>query len=406
MAPVVFDNVSKKFRRGERHNSLRDLVPAAARRIFRKRPAADTLRDKEFWALRNVSFEVEAGQAIGIIGANGAGKSTTLKVLTKILRPTSGRCAVRGRIGALIEVAAGFHPELTGRENVYLQGAIMGMKRAEIAQRFDEIVEFAGVAESIDTPIKRYSSGMNARLGFSIAAHLRPDVLIIDEVLSVGDITFQQKCFDRMLEFKQQGIAIVLVSHNLQAVGMLCEHAIYLANTVKAMGPTTEILEAYVRDAQKVPESADSAVKIKTVSLSTPAGTVGSHAEIAPRTPMTMRIVARSTRPIDDVTFRFMIHRSTDQLLVFDGQVHRRELGSVAEFDGEFTLEFRFGAYLVAGHYYMSLWVFHNPTRQALMGPQQLATLAITESQSRKGIVDVDFSAALETRVEESEVAR
>jgi homopolymeric O-antigen transport system ATP-binding protein len=405
VAPVVFDNVSKKFRRGERHNSLRDLVPAIVRSTFRKRPA-DTLRDQEFWALRNVSFEVEAGRALGIIGANGAGKSTTLKVLTKILRPTTGRCAVKGRIGALIEVAAGFHAELTGRENVYLQGAIMGMKRAEISERFDEIVEFAGVADSIDTPVKRYSSGMNARLGFSIAAHLRPDVLIIDEVLSVGDITFQQKCFDRMLEFKRQGIAIVLVSHNLQAVGMLCEQAIYLAHSVKAMGPTTEILEAYVRDAQKVPQSDDGVITITSVSLSTPTETLGTHAEILPKTPMTLRIVARSSKPIDDVTFRFMIHRSTDQLMVFDGQVHRRELGSVAEFQGEFTLDFRFRAHLVAGHYYLSMWVFHNPTRQALMGPQQLATLAITESQSRTGIVDVDFSAALETRAEVSEVAR
>ena len=405
MPPVVFDNVSKKFRRGERHNSLRDLLPAIVRSTFRKRPG-EQLGDQEFWALRNVSFEVEAGQALGIIGANGAGKSTTLKLLTKILRPTSGRCAVRGRIGALIEVAAGFHGDLTGRENVYLQGAIMGMKRAEISERFDEIVEFAGVAESIDTPVKRYSSGMNARLGFSIAAHLRPDVLIIDEVLSVGDLTFQQKCFDRMLEFKQQGIAIVLVSHNLQAVDMLCEHALYLANSVKAMGPTTEVLEAYVRDAQKAPQSADSAVKITSVSLSTPAGIAGSHADIGPRTPMTMRIAARSSTPLDDVTFMLRICRSTDQLRVFDGQIHRRELGGIGDFNGEFTLSFRFRAHLVAGHYYLVVCVFHNPTRHMLLQQQQVATIAIVDSQCRAGIVDVDFSAALESRDEVSEVAR
>ena len=165
---VVFDNVSKKFRRGERHNSLRDLVPSLVQGLLRAR-SDESLGTEEFWALRNVSFEVSPGRRSGIIGPNGAGKSTTLKVLTRILKPTSGLSAVKGRVGALIEVAAGFHPDLTGRENILLQGAIMGMKRAEIIERFDEIVEFAGVSDFIDTPVKRYSSGMNARLGFSIA---------------------------------------------------------------------------------------------------------------------------------------------------------------------------------------------------------------------------------------------
>src|SRR5213082_2142763 len=199
MSAVVFEGIWKKFRRGERHDSLRDLVPALARGLARRRRPLD-LAEQEFWAVRDVSFEVGAGEALGIIGPNGAGKSTILKLLTKILRPTRGRVEMRGRVGALIEVAAGFHPDLTGRENVFLQGAVMGMKRAEIQMRFDEIVDFAGVSEFIDTPVKRYSSGMNARLGFSIAAHLMPDVLIIDEVLSVGDMAFQERCFERMLE--------------------------------------------------------------------------------------------------------------------------------------------------------------------------------------------------------------
>jgi lipopolysaccharide transport system ATP-binding protein len=192
---VRFDKVWKKFRRGERHDSLKDLIPALSRQLF-SRNVPKELRQDEFWTLENVSFEVLPGQALGIIGRNGAGKSTTLKLLTKILKPTRGYSSVSGRVGALIEVAAGFHPDLTGRENVYLQGAIMGMRRPDIAARFDEIVDFAGISAFIDTPIKRYSSGMNARLGFSIAAHLNPDVLIIDEVLSVGDMSFQQRCFD------------------------------------------------------------------------------------------------------------------------------------------------------------------------------------------------------------------
>ena len=176
---MPFESVWKKFQAGERHDSLRDLVPAMARRWFRRAPATE-LRDKEFWALRDVSFAVRSGEGLAIIGPNGAGKSTTLKLLTRILKPTKGTSLVRGRVGALIEVAAGFHPDLTGRENVYVQGAIMGMKRAEITARFDEIVAFAGVESFVNTPVKRYSSGMNARLGFSIAAHFNPDVLIID----------------------------------------------------------------------------------------------------------------------------------------------------------------------------------------------------------------------------------
>jgi len=246
-APIVFDNVSKKFRRGERHDSLRDLVPALLRGALRRR-SADVLESDEFWALRDVSFEVQPGEALGIIGSNGAGKSTTLKVLNRILKPTRGHASVRGRVGALIEVAAGFHPDLTGRENVFLQGAIMGMSRADIAARFDQIVEFAEIPEFIDTPVKRYSSGMNARLGFSIAAHLQPDVLIIDEVLSVGDMRFQEKCVRRMEEFLRQGTAIAFVSHNLSAVRQLCSRALMLKRgAIAAFGPAEEVIADYGR---------------------------------------------------------------------------------------------------------------------------------------------------------------
>jgi len=239
---VTFDRVSKAFKRGERHDSLRDLIPALARRMLGRAAAAD---DRAFWAVQDVSFEVHAGEALGIIGRNGAGKSTVLKLLTRILKPTRGSCAVVGRTGALIEVAAGFHPDLTGRENVYLQGAVMGMRRAEIASRFDEIVEFSGVENFIDTPVKRYSSGMNARLGFSIAAHLHPDVLLIDEVLSVGDLPFQEKCQARMKRFLDQGTAIVFVSHHLPAVAQLCNQVLLLDHgaTVRLGAPAAVIQE-------------------------------------------------------------------------------------------------------------------------------------------------------------------
>src|SRR5437762_12676114 len=185
MSAVVFEGIWKKFRRGERHDSLRDLVPALARGLARRRRPLD-LAEQEFWAVRDVSFEVGAGEALGVIGPNGAGKSTILKLLSKILRPTRGRVEMRGRVGALIEVAAGFHPDLTGRENVYLQGAIMGMARAEIAHKMDEISELAGPADFIDTPVKRYSSGMHARWAFSVAAHLDPAAPVSTEGRAVG----------------------------------------------------------------------------------------------------------------------------------------------------------------------------------------------------------------------------
>ena len=225
---VVFDHVWKKFRRGERHDSLRDAIASLVKRPFQRRPAPDELADQEFWALKDVSFEVQPGEALGIIGPNGAGKSTALKLLTKILRPTKGSCSIRGRVGALIEVAAGFHPDLTGRENVFLQGAILGMTRQEVTQKLDAVVEFSGIGDFIDTPVKRYSSGMNARLGFSIAAHMDPAVLVIDEVLAVGDQLFQQKCLKRLEEFKRSGATIVFVSHNMQAIVSLCERGLLL----------------------------------------------------------------------------------------------------------------------------------------------------------------------------------
>ena len=225
---VVFDQVWKKFRRGEHHDSLRDAVTALVKRPFTRRPSVDALREEEFWALRDVSFEVQPGEALGIIGPNGAGKSTALKLLTKILKPTMGTALVRGRVGALIEIAAGFHPDLTGRENLYLQGAILGMTRAEVASKLEAMVEFSGIRAFIDTPVKRYSSGMNARLGFAVAAHVDPDVLLIDEVLAVGDFSFQQKCFARLEEFRKSGAAIVFVSHNMQAIVSLCDKALLL----------------------------------------------------------------------------------------------------------------------------------------------------------------------------------
>ena len=241
---ITFEHVWKRFRRTERHTALRDLIPSLIKRAVR---AEHELKRDEFWALKDASLETRRGAALGIIGPNGAGKSTVLKLLTKILRPTEGRCELRGRVGALIEVSAGFHQDLTGRENVYLQGAIMGMKRAEIDRKFDEIVEFSGIAEFLDTPVRRYSSGMNARLGFSIAAHLEPEVLIVDEVLAVGDFAFQQRAFGRLQEMVNQDVTTILVSHQLERIATLCKHVVLLRQgEVAHAGPAAETIAAYV----------------------------------------------------------------------------------------------------------------------------------------------------------------
>jgi ABC-type polysaccharide/polyol phosphate transport system ATPase subunit len=246
---VVFDAVWKKFARGEKHDSLRDLIPALARRIVgRGAPRQTELADNDFWAVRDLSFEVLPGKTLGIIGPNGSGKSTTLRMLTKILEPTRGHAEVRGRMGALIEVSAGFHGDLTGRENVFLQGAIMGMRSKHIERKFDEIVEFSGIPEFIDTPVKRYSSGMNARLGFAIAAHLEPDVLIIDEVLAVGDMSFQERAYGRIKELARSGIPVVIVSHQLDRVADLCTEALLLnRGEVAYRGSPMETINAYVQ---------------------------------------------------------------------------------------------------------------------------------------------------------------
>lgn len=269
---ILMDGVWKKFHRGEFHDSLRDLIPAVARRLVGKGPDRSQLQEGDFWAVKDVSFEVEPGEALGIIGPNGSGKSTILKLLSGILRPNRGTCQVEGRIGSLIEVAAGFHPDLTGGENIFLQGSIMGMRKEEIAAQFDQIVEFAGIPEFIDTQVKRYSSGMNARLGFAIAAHLNPDVLLIDEVLAVGDYSFQKRAFARIAEIVRRNIPVVIVSHQLDRIAELCTRAILLEQgEVRFRGSPTETIAAYVgnraAEAQREVGSDGSPLRIRSLTI-------------------------------------------------------------------------------------------------------------------------------------------
>jgi lipopolysaccharide transport system ATP-binding protein len=223
--------------------SLTRVAMASWRRCVRRERSN---RNKDFWALKDISFQIEPGQVVGIIGRNGAGKSTLLKILSRITKPTQGQVEFRGRVGSLLEVGTGFHPELTGRENTYLNGAILGMTRREIARKFDSIVEFSGVEKFLDTPVKRYSSGMYVRLAFAVAAHLEPEILLVDEVLSVGDLEFQKKCVGKMEEVANSGRTILLVSHHLAAVESLCSRTLVLNNgSVHFDGPTLEALDHF-----------------------------------------------------------------------------------------------------------------------------------------------------------------
>ena len=248
-------NLSKRYLIGEAgaHKSLREALALAGRRFARnalQRDAADdhTALRREFWALRDVSFQVRQGEVVGIIGDNGAGKSTLLKILSRITEPTEGELRFRGRIGSLLEVGTGFHPELTGRDNIFLSGAILGMTRAEIMRRYDEIVAFSEIGDFIDTPVKRYSSGMYMRLAFAVAAHLDVDILLIDEVLAVGDVRFQRKCLSRVDKIAGAGKTIIFVSHNLVAVQSICPRTIWIDHgRIVADGPSADVVKAFMR---------------------------------------------------------------------------------------------------------------------------------------------------------------
>lgn len=244
-AIIRFENVSKKFTlHHERPRSFQELAVNLLRRGPRSR--------EQFWALRDVSFSVQPGQMIGFVGANGAGKSTVLKLISHIIEPTLGQITVNGRIGALLELGAGFHPDLTGRENIYLNGSIMGLRRSEMRRKLDDIVAFAELERFIDVPVKHYSSGMYVRLGFSIAVHTDPEILLVDEVLSVGDQVFQHKCMERIGVLRQDEVTIVLVSHNMADVGHLCDRVIWLKDgEVQADGYATTVVDQYVAFSNK-----------------------------------------------------------------------------------------------------------------------------------------------------------
>src|SRR6266550_2944240 len=248
--PIIkVESLSKRYRIGTLgHTSFRDAVAGAVRAPLRSLRGKNGPDENTIWALKDVSFEVAPGEIIGIIGRNGSGKSTLLKILSRITRPTSGRVALKGRVGSLLEVGTGFHSELSGRENVFLNGAVLGMTRREIENKFDEIVAFAETEQFLDTPVKHYSSGMTVRLAFAVAAHLEPEILIIDEVLAVGDIAFQKKCLGKMNEVARHGRTVLFVSHDISAINALCQRAILLHEGSLVMDGLTRDVSRYYLD--------------------------------------------------------------------------------------------------------------------------------------------------------------
>ncbi len=309
---IRFEHVSKKFiLHHDRPRTFQELLI----RLFRRAPSSTA----EFWALHDVSFEIPWGQTVGFIGPNGSGKSTTLKLMAGILEPTSGTITVNGRLAALLELGAGFHPDLTGRENVYLNGTLLGFSQAEMRRRFDDIVAFAELEEFIDVPVKHYSSGMYVRLGFAVAVHVEPEILLVDEVLAVGDAAFQRKCLDRIYELKRQGVTIVFVSHDLGAVQSLCDYAYWFEHgRVQQEGNPVDVVMAYLSHSAQQEERAESRapleearwgtgrIRITNVELCDETGTPCQAFPTGAS--MSVHIHYEAPEPVEDPVFGLAIH--------------------------------------------------------------------------------------------------
>lgn len=240
---IIFDNVSKSY------PLYHHITGGLKNLLFNLPKAVRTIKDSRYEALRDISFEIYKGESFGIIGRNGAGKSTTLGLMAGVLKPSRGNVSIKGHVSPLLELGAGFHPELTGKENIMLNGVLMGFTRAEVQRRMEEIVEFSELGDFIEQPIRVYSSGMLARLGFSVVSSLDPEILLIDEILAVGDISFQKKCFDKMMEFKKNGVTMVFVSHSMGSVEMICDRAVWIDNhTMRMSGDAKQVAEEYLRN--------------------------------------------------------------------------------------------------------------------------------------------------------------
>jgi lipopolysaccharide transport system ATP-binding protein len=386
----------------ERYTTLRDVVARSvtsaqrsAVNLFRKGPASRN-HTEEFWALKDVNFEIRRGEVVGIIGRNGAGKSTLLKILSRITEPSEGRVEIEGRVASLLEVGTGFHPELTGRENIYLNGAILGMGRPEIRRKFDEIVAFSEVEQFLDTPVKRYSSGMYVRLAFSVAAHMEPEILIVDEVLAVGDTAFQEKCIGKLDDVsKSTGRTVLFVTHNMSVVQHLCSRAVLMGSgRLTASGSTASIVKQYLSDARKEPKVAlaDWADRITTgeariTNFELGNGTVGNH--IAFGEDFRFRIRAEFNRSIIDPTFGLIIHDAAGVPLVNINTLHQGlRLGRV---EGNLVIEGMIPKIsLYPGVYYLSPWIADSAVTRDVDFVRMCSDLNISTAPGLYGDLKLD----------------
>lgn len=382
--------VFKRFRRGDRYDSLRDWFAAALTPRGTKRIE----HPDDFWAVNDISIAVQPGEAFGIIGPNGAGKSTLLKLLAGILRPTHGQIEVRGRVSALIELGAGFHGDLTGRENVYLNASILGMSRSEARLKFDEIVEFAGIGSFLDTPVKRYSSGMHARLGFAIAAHVNPQVLLVDEVLSVGDRVFRAKCMEKMRSFLRQGVAVVFVSHDLGAVSRFCDRALVIERGREMYcGPVARAVATYYDACSESlmcrERGGSSLVDVRNFTLRN-----SEHEEVSscmPGEQLSVEMDIYFNSAIDTPSFGLSIVRSEDHLGVFETSSTRLGYKCPPAVPGEVRrIRYDFATNLLPGEYSIG---FHVRDRDALTYAAQdayAAKLMVEGNIDCGGIAHID----------------
>jgi lipopolysaccharide transport system ATP-binding protein len=313
-------DVGKRYKRlikSQQHDSLRDVIGAGFADMFASKSAREERAERQtFWALKDANFEIKRGENVGIIGLNGAGKSTLLKILSRITTPTTGHIRIKGRLGALLEVGTGFHHELTGRENVFLYGSILGMTRKEVAAKYDAIVDFSEIAEFMDTPVKRYSSGMYVRLAFAVAAHLDPDILLLDEVLAVGDFAFQRKCMSFARRLEQNGATILFVSHNMHSIKTMCERVIYLKKgQIVFDGPTAEGLKLYendsrLADAPWFKDAANAPIKFTDVQLLNERGETANVFDYGER--MIVRLKYQARQRVERPDFRVGFDRDDE----------------------------------------------------------------------------------------------
>jgi lipopolysaccharide transport system ATP-binding protein len=378
------EHIYKKFRKGETYNSLRDLLPAMTGKIFRGQEL-DSSNQQEFWALQDISFEVKLGEALGIIGHNGAGKSTALKILSRIMRPTKGNMIVNGRLSALIEVAAGFHPDLTGMENIFLHGTILGMSRREIQSKLDQIIAFSGIEEFIDTPVKRYSSGMYARLGFSIAAHVDPEVLIVDEVLSVGDFIFQQRCIERIQSVIKTGTTVLFVSHNLKAVTEVCPRTMLLEHgKVVAIDQTDVVARRYL-GALPEAEEGNKPVYVSKACIRDRAGEQSTF-ESGDTAWVDVEITAQETVERLSVVIWFT---DDTQYMIFSTSTERLGLAPISLLAGErYRCTFELKLNMAHGSFHLGSDVFRYDRQMSYDRHNRSATIFVGSTMAVRGAVN------------------